>query len=163
MAANDVTRFEAESISARDSGGYSWVVPHHHAAIQRARMFQRRRGAKRTRATRIMGLFLKVTHEKGLRDIPLRVRGHAGGNARAPLRGWYLRTNRTVGIGTQGRYYVLLMLLSLTQRLRRVGPENRPIPMTIGEGGRDDDTVPLHLVLGRLLPDWEESSPESLV
>ena len=85
------------------------------------------------------------------------------GSARTPLRGWYLRADETVGIDTQGRYYVLSMPLSLAQRLRGVRPESQPVPMTIGEGGRDGDIVPLRFALDRLLPGWEERSPEPLV
>lgn len=133
------------------------------AATQRARMLQERQDAEHARAARIVGLFLEVAREEGLQDVPLRVRGYAGGSARTPLRGWYLRADETVGIDTQGRYYVLSMPLSLAQRLRGVRPESQPVPMTIGEGGRDGDIVPLRFALDRLLPGWEEHSPEPLV
>ena len=55
------------------------------------------------------------------------------------------------------------MPLSLAQLLRGVRPESQPVPMTIGEGGRDGDIVPLRFALDRLLPGWEERSPEPLV
>ena len=35
--------------------------------------------------------------------------------------------------------------------------------MTIGEGGRDGDVLPLRSALDRLLPGWEERSPAPLV
>ena len=55
------------------------------------------------------------------------------------------------------------MPLNLAQRLHGVRPESLPVPMTIGEGGRDADIVPLRFALDRLLPGWEERSPEPLV
>ena len=54
-------------------------------------------------------------------------------------------------------------LAGLAHRLRGVRPESQPVPMTIGEGGRDGDIVPLRFALDRLLPEWEERSPEPLV
>ena len=41
-------------------------------------------------------------------------------------------------------------------------PDAEPVPMTIGEGGRDGDVVPLRFALDRLLPGWESRSPEPL-
>ena len=163
MTSDDAARFETESTSTRGSGDRDWAASRRRAATQRARMLQERQEAEHARAARIVGLFLEVASKEGLQDVPLRVRGYAGGSARTPLRGWYLRADETVGIDTQGRYYVLSMPLSLAQRLRGVRPENQPVPMTIGEGGRDGDIVPLRFALDRLLPGWEERSPEPLV
>ena len=126
-------------------------------------MLQERQEAEHARAARIVELFLRVAREEGLEDVPLRVRGYAGGSARTPLHGWYLRADEKVGIDTEGNYYVLSMPLSLRHRLRGVRPESQPVPMTIGEGGRDGDIVPLRFALDRLLPGWEERSPEPLV
>ena len=131
--------------------------------MQRARMLQEHQDAEHARACRIVGLFLRVAREEGLEDVPLRVRGYAGGSARTPLHGWYLRADEKVGIDTEGNYYVLSMPLSLRHRLRGVRPESQPVPMTIGEGGRDGDIVPLRFALDRLLPGWEERSPGPLV
>ena len=126
-------------------------------------MLQERQNAEHARASRIVELFLRVAYREGLEDVPLRVRGYTGGSTRTPLRGWYLRADETVGIDTEGNYYVLSMPLSLGQRLHGVRPESQPVPMTIGEGGRDGDIVPLRFALDRLLPGWEERSEEPLV
>ena len=153
MTADDAAQSETESTSACGSGDYDWAASRRRAATQRTRMLQERQDAEHAR----------VARTEGLEDVPLRVRGYSGGSARTPLRGWYLRADETVGIDTQGRYYVLSMPLSLAQRLRGVRPESQPVPMTIGEGGRDGDIVPLRFALDRLLPGWEERSPEPLV
>ena len=163
MTADDAAQSETESTSTRGSGDRDWAASRRRAATQRVRMLQERQDAEHARAARIVGLFLEVAREEGLQDVPLRVRGYAGGSARTPLRGWYLRADETVGIDTQGRYYVLSMPLSLAQRLRGVRPDSQPVPMTSGEGGRDGDIVPLRFALDRLLPGWEEHSPEPLV
>ena len=126
-------------------------------------MLQERQNAEYARAARIVDLFLQVARNDGLEAVPLRVRGYSGGTARTPLHGWYLRSDGTVGIDTEGRFYILSMPLSLGQRLRGVRPESQPVPMTIGKGGRDGDIVPLRFALNRLLPGWEGRAPEPLV
>ena len=163
MTADDAARFETESTSTSGPGDSDWAASRRRAAMQRARMLQERQDAEHARAARIVDLFLGVARDEGLEPVPLRVRGYCGGSARTPLRGWYLRADETVGIDTLGRFYILSMPLSLSQRLRGVRPESQPVPMTIGEGGRDGDIVPLRFALDRLLPGWEEHSPEPLV
>ncbi|WP_167147695.1 hypothetical protein [Actinomyces sp. ZJ308] len=166
MTADDAARFENESSSASGPGDFEdsdWAASRRRAAAQRARMLQERQDAEHARAARIVGLFLRVARDEGLEAVPLRVRGYSGGSARTPLRGWYLRADETVGIDTEGRFYILSMPLSLGPRLSGVRPEGQPVPMTIGEGGRDGDVVPLRFALDRLLPGWEEHSPEPLV
>ena len=71
--------------------------------------------------------------------------------------------DRTVAIDVDGHFYVLSMSLSLKDRLTGVTPAAEPVPMTIGEGGRDGDIVSLRFALERLLPGWEALSPEPLV
>ncbi|WP_350337789.1 hypothetical protein [Actinomyces sp. 217892] len=114
------------------------------------------------RAARIVSLFVRVAREQGLVAQPLVVQGYGGGTARTPLRGWYLRGDRTVAIDDEGRFYVLSKSLSLRERLLGTVPVAEPVPMTIGEGGRDGDIVPLRFALERLLPGWEALSPEPL-
>lgn len=163
MTTDDAAQFETESTSTSGPGDSDWAASRRRAAMQRARMLQEHQDAEHAQACRIVGLFLRVAREEGLEDVPLRVRGYAGGSARTPLHGWYLRADEKVGIDTEGNYYVLSMPLSLRHRLRGVRPESQPVPMTIGEGGRDGDIVPLRFALDRLLPGWEERSPEPLV
>lgn len=166
MTVDDDARSEEGAPSASGPGGFEdsdWASSRRRAAAQRAHMLQERQEAEHARAARIVGLFLRVANDEGLEAVPLRVRGYSGGSARTPLRGWYLRVDETVGIDIDGRFYILSMPLSLGQRLSGVRPESQPVPMTIGEGGRDGDIVPLRFALNRLLPGWEERSPEPLV
>lgn len=139
-----------------------WALRRREAAVQRARMLRSRQDAEHERAARIVRLFLTVARAEGLEPEPLRVRGYSGGTARTGLEGWYLRTDRSVAIDVEGRFYVLVQSLGLRDRLTGVTPSSEPVPMTIGEGGRDGDVVPLRFALNRLLPDWEERSPEPL-
>ncbi|BDA63505.1 hypothetical protein [Actinomyces capricornis] len=140
-----------------------WAQERRRAAAERARMLQERQAAEEARAARIVALFLTVARDEGLEPVELRARGYRGGTARTGLRGWYLRGDRTVALGEDGGFYVLSMPLGARQRLLGARPVREPVPMTIGEGGRDGDIVPLRFALDRLLPGWEERSPEPLV
>lgn len=145
-----------------DDSSEDWAARRREAAAERARLLQARQAAEHERAGRIIALFLQVARAEGLAPVPLRVQGYGGGSARTELSGWYLRADQTVGIDTDGRFYVLSMRLSLREKLMGAKPVAEPAPMTIGEGGRDGDIVPLRFTLDRLLPGWEERSPEPL-
>ena len=102
MTTDDAARFETESTSTSGSGDSDWAASRRRAAMQRARMLQEHQDAEHARACRIVGLFLRVAREEGLEDVPLRVRGYAGGSARTPLHGWYLRADEKVGMTRRG-------------------------------------------------------------
>lgn len=139
-----------------------WAEQRRRAAAERARMLAKRQRAENERAAGIIELFLDVAHTEGLESQPLIIQGHGGGSARTKLHGWYLRADRTVAIDTEGRFYVLSQRLSLKDRVLGATPTPEPPPMTIGEGGRDGDIIPLRFALDRLLPDWESRSPRPL-
>lgn len=144
-------------------GADDWAVRRREAAAERARLLHEKQEAEHRRAERIVRLFIRVARAEGLAPVPLRVQGYGGGSARTPLRGWYLRADKTVAIDVEGGFYVLSQPLGLKERLRGTTPPSEPVPMTIGEGGRDGDVLPLRSALDRLLPGWEERSPAPLV
>ena len=144
------------------SGQEEWARQRRQAAGERARLLRRRQQAEQARASRIISLFVAVARAGGLACVPLRVKGRGGGSARTGLHGWYLRPDHTVGIDVDGGFYVLSRSLTLRERLCGVRPHADPPPMTLGEGGRDGDTIPLRFALNQLLPGWEERSAEPL-
>jgi hypothetical protein len=75
--------------------------------------------------------------------------GHATYKTR--LRGWYLKKNRSIAVGTDGGYYVLTVPSSL--RARFTGADIQPsVPrLVVGAGGGDGETVPLAQLLRRRL------------
>lgn len=140
-----------------------WAQERRRAAQERARLLKSRQDSEQARAARIVELFLRVARAEALEPVELRARGYRGGTARTGLHGWYLRADQTVALGTDGGFYVLSMPLGARQRLLGAHPVREPVPMTIGEGGRDGDIVPLRFALDRLLPGWEERCGEPLV
>lgn len=86
----------------------------------------------------------------------LRVQSYEGrGTARTGLTGWYLRGDRTVAVGTDGRFYVLTARLSALDRLRGATVAPADPPLVLGAGGKDGDSLALAAALTRLLPDWD--------
>lgn len=77
--------------------------------------------------------------------------------ASSDIEGWYVRNDRSMGVGTDGKLYVLTAPLSLMDVLR--GVQLTPIepPLVLGLGGRDGDSIDLADALERVLPGWREA------
>lgn len=113
--------------------------------------FAARRHQQETAAAQaLVDAFVRDAVAAGLEPEPLRVGSYDGrATYRTPLRGWYLR--RTVAIGTEGQFYVLLAPASLAGRFRGVTPVPSDPPLVIGAGGRDGESVDLAVALRRVL------------
>lgn len=137
-----------------------WAEQRRQAAVERARLLRARQEAEHSQASALVTRFLAAARQAGLEPVALRVKGYNGGSASTGLRGWYLRSNETVALSTEGSFYVLTMPLGLRQRLLGASPAPEPVPLVLGEGGRDGDVLPLTAALDRLLPGWQEAGPQ---
>src|SRR5690606_36276655 len=70
------------------------------------------------------------------------------------VEGWYLRLDKTVGLGTDGEFYVLTAPLGLLDRVRGATLRPTPPPLVIGAGGKAGDSIAPVAALDRLLPGW---------
>ena len=77
------------------------------------------------------------------------------GRYRTDIVGWYLRRDRAIGVGEDGRYYVLVVAPERFGRWRTVHVEPTPPPLQTGRGGRDGDSVALDVLLAMRL-DWTD-------
>jgi hypothetical protein len=114
-----------------------------HAAAQDAE-----RAAEAREAGALLADFVRRAAEQGLTPQPLSARTFDGRSTyRTRVKGWYLKSNRSVAVGEDGGYYVLSVPSSLKSRFS--GADIAPsVPrMIVGAGGGDGETVPL----GRLL------------
>lgn len=113
--------------------------------------FAARRQQRETAAAQaLVDAFVRDAVAQGLAPVPLRVTSYDGrGSYRTPLQGWYLR--RSVAVGTDGRFYVLLAPASLAARFRGVEPEPSDPPLVLGAGGRDGESVDLAVALRAVL------------
>lgn len=121
-----------------------------------AERLARRREAEHARARALLHRFTAVALAERLPTEPLVVQGYGGrGQARSDRVGWYLRTDRTIGLGADGELYRLTAPLSLLDRVRGVSLTPMDPPAVLGAGGKDGDSVELSVALERLLPGWQ--------
>lgn len=96
--------------------------------------------------------FIGEAHARGVASQPLIVQGYGGkGTAKSQVRGWYLRIDRTVGVGEDGEFYVLTAPLGLLDRVRGVRIVPTDPPLVIGQGGRDGEAMDMADALARAL------------
>jgi hypothetical protein len=118
-----------------------------HAAAQDAD-----RAAEAREAGALLARFVRRAAERGLAPRPLSARTFDGRSTyRTRVKGWYLKSNRSVAVGEDGGYYVLSVPSSL--RSRFTGAEITPsVPrLIVGAGGGDGETVPLATLLEQRL------------
>lgn len=114
----------------------------HEDARRRAELADAAVQAEAERAQRLIDEFVAEATRRGIEPEPLQATTHHGQRLRTNLRGWYLRQNQSVAIGTDAGYYVLMVPLAagLRERLRGVRVEPSPPPLVVGRGGRDGET-----------------------
>ncbi len=145
------------SVGGHVETGDGWAHRRREAAVARAAALERSRSSQSARAGQMLRSFVAAAGRAGLAPVPLRVQGYGGrGGARTRLTGWYLRADRTVAVGTDGRFYVLTARLSVLDRLRGAAVAPEEPPLVLGAGGKDGDSVTLAAALDRLLPGWAD-------
>ncbi len=112
-------------------------------AARRAELAASADRAESVAAQKLIDQFLVDARAAGLTPEPLRATlfgGSAGATARTDKTGWYLRNNRSVAVGEDGSYYVLVVAGGLVERLRGVQLTASPPPLVIGKGGKDGES-----------------------
>ena len=115
---------------------------YHYAAAARAAEAEARRTAPMVVA------FAEAMRSAGVEPSRLRAFPYSGGGTlRTDVVGWYVRRDRRAAVGTDGRWYVLVVAPSLRGRLAGVHVEASDAPLQVGAGGRDGDSVALDVLL----------------
>jgi len=130
----------------------SWQQRRRQAVAGHAAAQETDRAAEAREAGALLEGFVRHAAERGLAPHALVARDFGGrATYRTRVRGWYLKSNRSVAVGEHGEYYVLTVPASL--RARFTGAELAPsVPrLIVGAGGGDGETVPLARLLGRRL------------
>ena len=113
---------------------------------------ERRGTAEAAQARELVAEFARTALARGLPTRPLVAHGYAGrGRYRTGLRGWYLRSDGGLAVGTDGEFYVLTVPRSLLGRLRGVTVVPEAPRLVIGEGGRDGERIALRDLLAQRL------------
>lgn len=137
-----------------------WAQQRTEAAREHERRLEQRRRAQSERARALLRTFVAAARAADLPTEPLVVKGYGNrGSARTPLRGWYLRVDRTSAVTPDGDFYVLTAPLTTWERLRGTTPAPSDPPLVLGAGGKDGDSIDLTDALTRLLPGWDAATP----
>jgi hypothetical protein len=110
------------------------------------------RAAEAREAAALLAGFVRRAAERGIEPHTLTARSFGGrATYRTRVRGWYLKSNRSVAVGADGAYYVLTVPASL--RARFAGAELTPSTprLIVGAGGGDGETIPLAQLLDQRL------------
>jgi hypothetical protein len=111
----------------------------YHVNAQRLRSEQ-----ESAKAQVLIDRFVERATQAGLPTEELTARPWSGrGRYRTGVVGWYVRRDRSIGVATDGRYYVLLVAPVRFGRWRTVHLDPAPPPLQAGKGARDGESVDL--------------------
>jgi hypothetical protein len=126
----------------------SWRERRREASAVQAAALERRKAAETEQARALLAEFVQEMKTRGTQPEPLRapVVG-SGASYRTGITGWYLRRNRSLGVDTDGNFYILGVPASLKARLVGVRISPSDPPLTVGLGARDGESLPLKKLL----------------
>ncbi|WP_062291384.1 hypothetical protein [Demequina phytophila] len=103
-----------------------------------------RRRAEAREASVLLAAFARDAAAAGVEPETLTARTYSGSaRVRTQVRGWYLKRDRSVGVDTEGRFYILSTPGGLKERLRGAMLAPSDPPLELGRGGRDGESLPL--------------------
>ena len=128
------------------------AAQHRAAQAERAQYhvdaLRRRSDEESAKAQALIDRFVQRATRAGLPTEELTARPWTGrGRYKTGITGWFLRRNGSVGVGTDGSFYVLNVAPVPLGRWRTVQIEPTPPPLIVGKGGRDGDTFDLDELL----------------
>ena len=109
-------------------------------AARRAELAANQERGESRQAQVLVDAFVRDARARGIAAEPLRATLFDGRSVKTDKVGWYLRKNRSLAIGEDGRYYVLTVPGGLRERLAGVELTPSPPPLLIGKGGRDGES-----------------------
>ncbi len=122
-------------------------------AQRRLEMAEASARAEATSAQKLIDDFVNVANERGIRAESLEARTMSGQRVKTDKRGWYLRQNKSLAVGTDGGYYVLTVPGGFLARFTGVKLAPTQPSLQVGRGGRDGETGELHEFLEWRLAD----------
>ena len=122
---------------------------------------QRRRSQEESaKAQALIDRFVAQAKQAALPTEELTARPRSGsGRYRTGVEGWYLRRNRSVGVGADGSFYVLNVPPVRFGRWRTVRIDPAPPPLVVGKGAGDGEVFDLDVLLEQRLQ-WPESAQD---
>jgi hypothetical protein len=132
--------------------GAAWQEQRRQAVDGHAAALEAGRAAEAEKAAVLLADFVRRATERGLTPTVLSARSFNGrATYKTKVRGWYLKSNKSVAVGTDGKFYALTVPSSLRARFTGADVEPSKPRLVIGAGGRDGETMPLAQLLERRL------------
>jgi hypothetical protein len=129
-----------------------WSQGRREAALAHSDALARAEAQESAKAQDLINGFVRAAYSAGIEPVRLDATSYQGtGRYRTDIMGWYLRRDRTIGIGTDRGYYILQVAGGLAARLRTHHLDPRDPPLIVGKGGRDGDTIDLAALLAARL------------
>ncbi len=117
---------------------------------------RRRSEEESAKAQVLIDRFVARAEQRGLPSEELTARPWSGrARYRTGIVGWYLRRNRSVGVGVDGRFYVLNVPPVRFGRWRTVRVDPTPPPLVVGKGAGDGEVFDLDVLLQQRLQ-WSD-------
>lgn len=109
---------------------------------------QRQAEQESARAQVLVDRFVAHAKEAGIAAEELTAKPWSGRSRyRTGVVGWYLKRDHSVGVSTDGDYYVLVVAPERLGRWRGVTVAPTPAPLQVGRGARDGESMALDQLL----------------
>lgn len=136
----------------------SWAERRGRDALAKAEAMARKRSGETRQAAALVREFAAAAQAQGITPVRFSARSYDGrARYRTSTHGWYLKKDRSVGVGVDGEFYVLTAPRRLASHF--VGANLAPAepPLELGKGGRDGESMPISTALDKRLAagnDW---------
>lgn len=92
--------------------------------------------------------FIADASAQGVTPQPLKARSRTGkALLKTNVTGWYIKRDRSLGVGVDGQFYILGAEDGIAARLKGVVLSPSDPPLEIGRGARDGESMPLSTAL----------------
>lgn len=132
---------------SRSRDQHAWQAQRREALAVQDAALQRAKAAESSQAAEMLREFVGAMYDVGARPHPLRARAGGRSRYRTGITGWYLRANRSLGVGPDGAFYVLDVPARLKSVVLGVRVEPSPPPLRVGKGARDGESISLESLL----------------
>lgn len=121
-------------------------------AFELAARIERRRQGESAQAAVLIEAFARDAAAAGLVPERLLARSYSGtARFRTNVTGWYIKRDHSIGVSTDGKFYLLHAPASLSARVKGVLLEPADPPLELGRGARDGESMPLTEALSKRL------------
>jgi len=129
-----------------------WSGQRGDAAMAKAAALRRKQVEESDQALALIRQFVADAKAAGLPPTRLSVLSYDGqARYRSNITGWYLKRDRSIGVGDDGHFYLLSAPTNVGSWLTGVKLSPSEPPLEVGRGGRDGESMPLADALAKRL------------